>query len=211
MSHMTLLVATLNPGIAREYAQLLADLPIFADLPINVTWLDQVGITTSVEETGATFEENALIKARHYASKSQLLTLADDSGLEVDALDGRPGVLSARYGGDNLSDRDRYQVLLHELAGVPDPARTARFRCVVAIATPDGEAWTVEGAVEGQILHAPRGDNGFGYDPVFLVPQFAKSMAELPPEIKNQISHRAMATRAARQILARLLVGKSVV
>lgn len=205
MSHTTLLVATHNPGKAREYAQLLAD------LPITVTWLDQVGITTSVDETGATFKENALLKARHYAELSRLLTWADDSGLEVDALGGRPGVLSARYGGESLSDRDRYRALLHELTVVPDAARTARFRCVVAIATPDGEAWTVEGAVEGQILHAPRGDNGFGYDPVFLVPQSAKSMAELPPEIKNQISHRAVATRAARQILERLLVGKSVV
>ena len=205
MFHTTLLVATHNPGKAREYAHLLAD------LPVSVTWLDQVGITTSVDETGATFEENALLKARHYANVSQLLTWADDSGLEVDALDGRPGVFSARYGGEHLTDQARYQALLQELAGIPDVARTARFRCVVAIATPDGNAWTAQGTVEGLILHAPRGDNGFGYDPVFLVPQFAKSMAELAPDIKNQISHRAMATRAAQQILARLLVGKSVV
>ena len=200
MSRTTLLVATHNVGKAREYMQLLAD------LPIAITWLDQVGIRGSVDETGATFTENALLKARYYADVSKLLTWADDSGLEVDALGGRPGVLSARYGGENVTDRERCMALLHELEGVPDEARTARFRCVIAIATPDGQAWTAEGVVEGLILRAPRGDNGFGYDPIFLTSQYQKSMAELPPEIKNQVSHRAMAAREARLFLARLLV-----
>lgn len=204
MFRTPLLVATHNAGKAREYAQLLTD------LPVAVTWLDQVGITESVDETGATFTENALLKARHYAAMSQLLTWADDSGLEVDALDGRPGVLSARYGGENITDQNRYIALLRELEGVPDEKRTARFRCVVAISMPDGQAWTAEGVVEGKILQAPRGDNGFGYDPIFLAPQHRMSMAELPPEIKNQISHRAVATREARQLLARLLVRESL-
>jgi XTP/dITP diphosphohydrolase len=200
MSRTTLLVATHNAGKAREYAQLLAD------LPVAITWLDQIGIRESVDETGATFTENALLKARYYAGISKLLTWADDSGLEVDALGGRPGVLSARYGGENLTDQERYMALLRELEGVPDEARTARFRCVIAIAMPDGQAWTTEGVVEGLILRTPRGDNGFGYDPIFLTSQYQKSMAELSPEIKNRISHRAMATREARQKLVRLLV-----
>lgn len=200
MSRTTLLVATHNAGKAREYAQLLAD------LPVAITWLDQVGIRESVDETGATFMENALLKARYYAGVSKLLTWADDSGLEVDALGGRPGVLSARYGGENVTDRERYMTLLRDLEGVPDEARTARFRCAIAIATPDGQTWTAEGVVEGLILRAPRGDNGFGYDPIFLTSKYQKSMAELSPELKNQISHRAIATREARQLLARLLV-----
>ncbi len=197
--HRTLLVATHNPGKVREYARLLAD------LPLSITWLDAAGITEAVDETGATFTENALLKARAYAGISGRLTWADDSGLEVDALDGRPGVYSARYGGEGLSDTQRYEALLHELDGVPEPDRTARFRCVVAIAQPDGQAWTAEGVVEGVILNAPRGSNGFGYDPVFYVPDYRASMAELPVAIKNQISHRAIASANARQILAHLL------
>ena len=201
MSTVKLLVATHNPGKAREYAQLLTD------LPLAVTWLDDVGITEAVEETGATFTENALLKARHYAGLTGLLTWADDSGLEVDALGGHPGVYSARYGGPGLSDRQRYAVLLDALAGVPEVQRTARFRCVVALATPDGRTWTTEGAVEGRILTAPRGANGFGYDPVFFVPGYAAAMAELSETVKNQISHRGIAAAHARRLLADLLAG----
>ena len=194
-----LLVATHNRGKLREYAALLAD------LPIEVTWLDAEGIDHEVDETGATFAENALLKARAYAARSGMLTWADDSGLEVDALDGRPGVYSARYGGPGLSDDARYRALLAELEGVPDGARTARFRCVVAIASPDGEFFTTDGTVEGTILHAARGSNGFGYDPIFFVPEYAASMAELPAEVKNRISHRARAAANAKTILARWL------
>lgn len=197
--HRTLLVATHNPGKVREYARLLAD------LPLNITWLDAAGIAEIVEETGVTFAENALLKARSYAKISGHLTWADDSGLEVDALDGRPGVHSARYGGEGLSDTRRFEALLHEMEDVLEAERTARFRCVVAIAQPDGQAWTAEGVVKGVILNAPRGSNGFGYDPVFYVPDYGASMAELPAEIKNQISHRAIASANARQILAHLL------
>lgn len=199
MGKTRLLVATHNPGKAREYARLLGD------LPLAVTWLTDIGIHTAVEETGATFTENALLKARFYAETSGLLTWADDSGLEVDALDGQPGVYSARYGGDGLNDRQRYEALLVALEGVPAAARTARFRCVVAIASPDGQAWTAEGAIEGAILTAPRGNHGFGYDPVFFVNGRDASMAELPSVVKNQISHRAIATAKGRAILAALL------
>lgn len=201
MSTAKLLVATHNPGKAREYAQLLVDLPLI------VTWLDDVGITDAVEETGTTFTANALLKARHYANLTGLLTWADDSGLEVDALGGHPGVYSARYGGPGLSDRQRYTVLLDALVGVPEAQRTARFRCVVALAHPDGRTWTTEGAVEGRILTASRGANGFGYDPVFYVPGYAAAMAELPETVKNQISHRAIAAAYAQRLLADLLAG----
>lgn len=199
MSQAKLLVATHNPGKAREYTQLLAD------LPLAVTWLDEAGITATVEETEATFLDNAILKARHYAALAGLLTWADDSGLEVDALGGRPGVFSARYGGAGLTDQQRYETLLRELADVPEAQRTARFRCVVALAWPDGRTWTAEGAIEGRILTAPRGANGFGYDPIFFVPDRGASMAELPESVKNQISHRAVAAASARRILADLL------
>ncbi|HAJ34622.1 MAG TPA: non-canonical purine NTP pyrophosphatase, RdgB/HAM1 family [Chloroflexi bacterium] len=201
MNSAKLLVATHNPGKAREYARLLAD------LPLAVTWLADVNIADAVEETGATFTENALLKARHYAELTGLLTWADDSGLEVDALGGEPGVFSARYGGPGLSDQQRCAVLLTALNGTPEPQRTARFRCVVALAHPDGRTWTTTGAVEGCILTAPRGANGFGYDPVFFVPAYAASMAELPAAVKNQISHRAIAAAHARRLLADLLAG----
>lgn len=199
MGTIRLLVATHNPGKVREYAHLLAD------LPLEVTWLDDVGITDAIDETGTTFTENALLKARISAEQTGMLTWADDSGLEVDALQGRPGVYSARYGGPGLSDQDRYTVGLRGLAGVPESQRTARFRCVVAIAQPDGQAWCADGVVEGRILTEPRGANGFGYDPVFFVTARDASMAELPADVKNQISHRAIASARAKEILAQLL------
>ncbi|HHY56842.1 MAG TPA: RdgB/HAM1 family non-canonical purine NTP pyrophosphatase [Chloroflexi bacterium] len=199
MNTARLLVATHNPGKAREYALLLADLPLV------VTWLEEVGVTETVEETGTTFLENAIIKAQHYAKLTGLLTWADDSGLEVDALGGRPGVYSARYGGPGLSDWQRCEALLAALAGVPEPQRTARFRCVVALAHPDGRTWTTEGEIAGRILTAPRGVNGFGYDPIFFVPGYAAAMAELSDAVKNQISHRAIAAAQARRLLVDLL------
>lgn len=195
----TLLVATHNQGKIREYRDLLAG------LPIAVTWLDQEGVTLEVEETGATFTENACLKAEQYANLTGLWTWADDSGLEVDALGGEPGVYSARYGGPGLSDRDRYLRLLDALHSLPDAPRTARFRCVVAIAAPGGPIYTVEGAVEGLIVDEPRGELGFGYDPVFYVPDYRATMAELPPGVKNRISHRGLASASAARLLAALL------
>ena len=195
----TLLVATHNMGKIREYRDLLAD------LPLALTWLDQEGVTLEVDETGSTFAENACLKAQQYADLTGLWTWADDSGLEVDALDGEPGVLSARYGGPGLNDRDRYLRLLANLAERPGAPRSARFRCVVAIATPGGPVYTVDGTVEGVIVEEPRGEWGFGYDPVFYVPEYGLTMAELSPAVKNRISHRGQASASAARLLAALL------
>ena len=197
---MKLLIATNNPGKLEEYRHLLRD------LPLEVTALAEEGIIGfEPEETGATFEENAVLKARAFAQRSGLITLADDSGLEIDALDGAPGVRSARYGGTRRGeDVQRYRLVLRQLEGVPWPERTARFRCVVAVATPDGRVETAEGVVEGIIAFEPRGEYGFGYDPIFFIPKLGCTMAQLPPETKNRISHRARAVQAARPILERL-------
>ena len=190
-----LLLATRNPGKARELAQLLGE------LPFKLISLEEAGISGTVEETGSTFEENAVIKAKAYVSLSGLLTLADDSGLEVDTLGGRPGVLSARYGSPELSDEERLDLLLQELKDVPWEKRTARFRCVIALAWPSGEVRTVEGVVEGVIQYKPEGSNGFGYDPIFHVPNRRCTTAQLPSTEKNLISHRGQAARAAAAIL----------
>ncbi|MDH7485633.1 MAG: XTP/dITP diphosphatase [Anaerolineae bacterium] len=194
-----LLVATHNAGKVREYRHLLAD------LPLEVTWLDAEGIAFDVEETGASFAENAVQKATTYAAATGLWTWADDSGLEVDALGGAPGIRSSRYAGPEASDADRNHKLLRELADVPWEQRTARFRCVVAIATPEGDVRTASGCCEGIIAYEPRGSHGFGFDPVFFMPQFGCTMAELSPEVKNRVSHRAQAAQAARKLLRELL------
>jgi XTP/dITP diphosphohydrolase len=194
-----LLVATHNQGKIREYRELLAG------LPLEITWLDAQGITVDVEETGATFEENARLKAESYAAMTGLLTWADDSGLEVDALGGRPGVYSARFGGPGLTDRQRFERLLAELAALPEHPRTARFRCVVALAIPGQPTCFTSGAVEGLIAPAPRGQQGFGYDPVFFLPEHDLTMAELAPETKNCISHRGRAAAAAKDLLHLML------
>ena len=183
----TLLIATHNRGKVREYARLLADLPLL------LTWLDEVGVTAVADETQATFLANALHKARFYARQTGLLTWADDSGLEVAALGGRPGVLSARYGGERLSDVDRYTLLLRELEGVAD--RSARFCCAVAVVSPDGQSWSAEGTLEGTILPAPRGSQGFGYDPLMFIAEQQCAVAEMSAADKNARSHRGLASR----------------
>ncbi len=192
---MQLLIATHNRGKLIEYKELLAG------LPFNLVTLDDVGIRDDVEENGTTFAENARLKAIEYAQRSGLLTLADDSGLEVDALGGEPGVYSKRYAGEGKSDADRYWFLLDKLKDVPQGQRTARFRCVIVIASPDGKLWQTDGTCEGEIAFEPRGTHGFGYDPVFQVTERGMRMAELPPEEKNKISHRARAAIKARIIL----------
>jgi XTP/dITP diphosphohydrolase len=194
-----LLVATNNPGKVREYEALLKG------LPLTLTYPAQEGIDVEVEETGSTFAENACLKAAAYARASGLLTLADDSGLEVDALEGAPGTRSARYAGQGASDEDRYRLLLSKLEEVPWERRTARFRCVIAVATLQGEVHTTEGTCEGVIAFEPKGEHGFGYDPVFYMLEHGQTMAELEPEIKNRISHRAQAAEGARRILQELL------
>lgn len=191
-----LLIATHNAGKLAELRSLLAD------VPYALVSLADVGVHTDVEETGATLEENAALKATAYARLAGLPTLADDSGLEVDALNGAPGVHSARYAGSGATDADRIAKLLANLAA-HQPPWTARFRCVIAIALPDGGVELRDGACEGVITAQPRGDNGFGYDPIFLLPQCGKAMAELSDDAKNRISHRAIAAQKAAQALIR--------
>ncbi len=193
-----LLIATHNQGKLREYRELLAD------LPLEVVSLAEQGITYEAPETGESFTENAVLKALDYSELTGLWTWADDSGLEVDALNGEPGIYSARYGGMD-SEEARYQLLLERLADVPQSQRTARFRCTVAIALPDGDAFTAMGTVEGSIATAPRGQHGFGYDPVFVIENSDLTMAEISAELKNAISHRAKAARTARRMLMTLL------
>lgn len=195
----TLLIATHNPGKVAEYRALLAD------LPLDITFLAELGIDDKVEETEATFEGNAILKARYFAERTGLWTWADDSGLEVDVLDGRPGVESARYAGPEASDEDRCRRLLAELSEHPHEAWTARFSCVVAIAQPQGKVATRSGEVVGVITDQPRGEYGFGYDPIFYLPDFDATMAELHPDVKNNISHRAEAAAKAKELLAEML------
>jgi XTP/dITP diphosphohydrolase len=194
-----LLIATGNAGKLREIRALLGDLPItllsLADFPI----------IEEVAETGSTFAENAALKALGYARLAGVLTLADDSGLEVDALAGAPGVRSARYLGEHVSYSDRITALLTAVKNVEDDARTARFVCALAIAPHKQEMlYTTQATCEGRIAAAPRGSGGFGYDPVFIPEGFTQTFGELPADIKNGISHRGLALARARQFLASL-------
>ena len=198
-----LLVATGNPGKLREVSQMLTG------MPFEVLSLQDLGISMEVEETGATFAENAILKAKAYCASAGALTLADDSGLVVDALDGRPGVRSARYGGEGLTDPQRVELLLKELVEVPWEKRMARFHCVIALAWPEGRLETVEGVVEGIIQYEPKGTNGFGYDPVFHLPERGCTTAQLETSDKNRISHRGQAVRKAAQLLLELGVAAS--
>jgi len=193
-----LLLATNNEAKVREYRSLLQN------LPVELVTSAELGMTTIVNEVGESLEENARLKAMALAAKSQLVALADDSGLEVDALGGEPGRLSARYAGEKASDRDRINYLLARLKGVPWQRRSARFRCVIAIAIPDGKVGLCSGECRGFITFESRGEQGFGYDPIFYLPELDKTMAELPLEIKNQVSHRGQAAGKVRQVLKRL-------
>jgi XTP/dITP diphosphohydrolase len=193
-----LLLATGNQAKVREYRSLLRDLPFRLVTP------EEQGITTAVNEVGDSLEENARLKAATLAAESRLVALADDSGLEVDVLGGEPGPLSARYAGEGASDEERISYLLERLAGVPWEKRSARFRCVIAVATPGGRVELCSGECRGLITFEPVGEGGFGYDPVFYLPGLAKTMAELPPEEKNRISHRGQAARRVPEVLAGL-------
>jgi XTP/dITP diphosphohydrolase len=198
-----LVIATNNPGKLREFRELLDGSGFELVTP------ERLGVPFSPDETGATFEQNATIKALAAMRATGLLALADDSGLEVDALDGRPGIFSARYAGDDrtdpgLSDEDRVRIVLDEMRDVPDAQRAARFRCVVALAAQDGTVQTVDGVFEGRIGREPRGHNGFGYDPIFVVPELEITSAEMPPAEKNAISHRGQAALKARELLRQM-------
>jgi XTP/dITP diphosphohydrolase len=199
-----LVIATNNPGKLREFRALLDGCGFELVTP------GELGVDFNPEETGATFEENARLKAVEAARITGLPALADDSGLEVDALDGRPGVFSARYAGagrtdPSLSDEDRVRIVLDEMAGVPDDRRAARFRAVIAVATPEGDVRTVDGVFEGRLAQEPRGEHGFGYDPIFFVPEEGMTSAQLDPERKNGMSHRGKAARKARELLREML------
>ncbi len=190
----SLLLATTNRHKLEEYHA------IFSDLPFRLLSLHDVQLDIDIEETGTTFAENAALKARAYAQASGMLSLADDSGLEIDALAGAPGVYSARFAGRETSYEERFRLILQQLNGLPMEQRSARFRCSVALA--ERCCRVVEGVFEGQIAHHPRGDHGFGYDPIFFVPELGKTAAELTPEQKNRISHRGRAAQKARMLLA---------
>ena len=193
-----LLLATNNQAKVHEYRNLLRNVAYELVTPA------EQGITIIVDEVGGSLEENARIKATAYAAESRLLSLADDSGLEVDALGGEPGPLSARYAGEGASDTERINYLLARMVDIPREKRAACFRCVIAIAMPDGEVELCCGECRGFITTTPKGEYGFGYDPIFYLPEMDKTMAELPLKLKNQISHRGKAAREAGLVLEKL-------
>jgi len=200
MLRSKLLLATNNQAKVREYKSLLQG------VPFELVTLAEQGISTVVDEVGESLEENARLKACTLATESELLALADDSGLEVDALGGEPGRISARYAGEGASDMDRVNYLLSRMEGVPGDRRSACFRCVIAVATPGGEVHICTGECRGFITFEPRGvgKRGFGYDPIFYVPELDKTMAEMPLEVKNRVSHRGKAAREACRVLEKL-------
>lgn len=202
MNSPKLLIATRNRGKLRELKTLLAG------CPFNLVSLDDVGVAEDVAETGSTLEKNAILKATTYARLSGLPTLADDSGLEVDALGGEPGPLSSRYAGEGATDAQRIAFLLKKLQNIPEELWTARFRCVIALAWPSEPVELYTGECHGRITRHPRGTNGFGYDPVFLLPELGRTMAELSAEEKDRISHRGIAARKAAAALRQRAAGQ---
>lgn len=184
---MKFVVASSNAGKIIEIKKVLQG------MAFEVISMADAGFNEDIEETGTTFEENALIKARAVSDKINSIVMADDSGLEVDALDGAPGVYSARYAGEGASDRDRIDKLLGELKNIPDDKRQARFVSAIAVVLPDGRNFTVRGTCEGYITRKPIGENGFGYDPIFFMPEFNETMAQISLEDKNKTSHRGKA------------------
>ncbi len=195
---MRLLLATSNPGKVREFRRLLAHLPVEVVTPRDL------GIEVHVVEDGDTYSANAAKKARAYAAAGDCIALADDSGIEVDALGGRPGVHSARYGSEELDDEGRNSLLLEELAGVPQSERTARYQAVVALGWPGGRVELFCGSFEGRVGDERRGGRGFGYDPLFITAD-GRTSAELSDDEKDRVSHRGKAVRAAAEFLAREL------
>lgn len=199
----TVIIATKNKGKAKEFSSL------FADYGMDVKTLIDYPALADVEETGETFEENAILKAKTISNETGQLVIADDSGLSIDALGGRPGVYSARYAGADKDDEANIQKVLAELQGLPMEKRTARFHCVLAIARPGKETVTVSGTCEGKITMMKKGENGFGYDPIFWLEDFERTMAELQPEEKNSVSHRGVAMRKLGRMLPELIGGET--
>ncbi len=191
--------ATGNAGKMKEINMILSD------LGIPVVSMKEAGITADIVEDGKTFEENAVIKAKTIMELTGEAVLADDSGLEIDWLDGAPGVYSARFMGEDTSYDIKNNALIEKLAGVPDDKRTARFVCVIACALPDGRILTAKGTMEGRIGYEIAGENGFGYDPIFFLPELGCTSAEITPEQKNELSHRGKALRAMKEQLRGIL------
>lgn len=191
----SIIFATGNEGKLREIRQ------IMADMDVEIRSMKEAGITTEVKEDGITFEENAIIKAKAIAELTKEIVLADDSGLEIDYLNGEPGVYSARYMGEKTSYEIKNQAILDRLQGVAKEQRTARFVCVIAAVLPDGTVRIARGTIEGYIGEKPAGENGFGYDPIFYVEELGCSTAELTDAQKNKISHRGKALRAMKEML----------
>lgn len=192
-------IASKNKGKLKEIEEILKD------LPFEVISMEDVGITKDIDEYGSTFEENALIKAREVYAASGEMVMADDSGLEVDYLDGAPGIYSSRFAGEGASDEDRNNKLLSLLKDVPFEKRKARFVCVIAVILPDGEEFTVKGTFEGYIGSGPEGTNGFGYDPLFFVPEYNMTAAQMESSKKHEISHRGKALKMMVDELKRRL------
>ncbi len=190
-----LIFATGNEGKMKEIRMILGD------LDYEILSMKEAGIDVDIVEDGTTFEENAVIKATEISKIANCVVLADDSGLEVDAMDKMPGVYSARYLGEDTPYSVKNQTIIDNLAGLPDEDRTARFVCVIAAAFPDGRVITKRGTIEGIIGYEERGENGFGYDPIFYVPEYGKTTAELSPEEKNKISHRGKALEMIKKEL----------
>lgn len=187
--------ATGNAGKVKEIRAILGD------LGYEILSMKEAGICAEIEENGKTYEENALIKAREVAKYTDAVVMADDSGLEIDYLNKEPGIYSARYMGEDTSYTIKNNNLIERLQGVPDEKRTARFVCAIAAIMPDGEELTTRGVIEGRIGYEEAGENGFGYDPIFFVPCFGKTTAQLSPEEKNQVSHRGKALEAMKELL----------
>jgi non-canonical purine NTP pyrophosphatase (RdgB/HAM1 family) len=198
MAETDLLLASQNPGKLAEMKELVAGLPFRVVSPADL------GINEAPEETGNTFVENAILKARHYARRSGRLTVADDSGLSVDALDGGPGLYSSRFGGEGATDADRNRLLLEKLTGVPPERRGARFTSAVAVMRGDELLFQTVATVDGRIAEAPRGPHGFGYDPLFFYTPFGKTFGEVAPEDKARVSHRGQAFARLREFLTSL-------
>lgn len=194
-----IIFATSNEGKMKEIRMILAD------MNVEVVSLKDAGITTEIEENGTTFEENAIIKAKAIMELTGEIVLSDDSGLEVDYMDKAPGVYSARFMGEDTSYDIKNQYIIDKLKDAKEEERTARFVCAIACAFPDGEVVTRRGTIEGVIAHEISGTNGFGYDPIFYVPEYGCTTAELNPDLKNEISHRGKALKAMKEVLAKVL------
>lgn len=204
---MEIVVATKNKGKIQEIREVLKG------IDAEILSLDEIGLEIEIEEDGRTYSENAVKKAAEVAKRSGRISLADDSGLEIDALNGKPGINSSRFAGINADDRERNLKVLEMMKDVPNGKRGARFRCVIAIANPPTPPftkggveglYTCEGVCEGEIAESIRGDKGFGYDPIFIVPEYGKTFGELGPEVKDKISHRAKALKKAKKLIQTL-------